>query len=161
MVKFIKELIPYVAIIVAVILIRTFIVTPVTVDGPSMEKTLYTNDILLLYKFNKKNIKRYDVIVFKRNNNKLVKRLIALPGETIKCENGIIYINDEEKSNEYGFGKTRDFDEVKLNDDEYFVMGDNREDSLDSRAFGPIHMAQVQGRTNLIIFPFTHIKKFN
>lgn len=154
--NFIKEAIPYIVIIVVVVLIRTFIITPVTVDGPSMEETLYTNDILLLYKFNKKNIKRYDIIVFNKSDSKLVKRLIALPGESIKCEDGVIYINGEEKSNEYGYGKTKDFEEVKLNDDEYFVMGDNREDSLDSRIFGPINISQIQGNTNFIIFPFNH-----
>lgn len=154
--KKIEELIPYVAIIIAVILVRAYIVTPVTVDGPSMETTLYTKDIMLLYKFNKNHIKRYDIIVFDRGPSKLVKRLIALPGETIKCEDGIIYINGEEKSNEYGYGKTRDFDEVTLKENEYFVMGDNREDSMDSRAFGPIKAKQIKGNTNFILFPFKH-----
>lgn len=154
--KFIKELIPYVVIILVVILIRSFIVTPVTVDGPSMESTLYTNDIMVLYKFNKNNIKRYDIVVFKHNNDRLIKRLIGLPGEKIKCVSGTIYINNEELSNEYGYGKNMDFSEVKLGEDEYFLMGDNREDSLDCRYFGPVNKADILGSTNLIIFPFNH-----
>ena len=155
--KFLNEITPYIIIIVVVVLIRTYVVTPVTVDGPSMEETLYTNDIMLLYKYNKKNIKRYDIIVFNYNNSKLVKRLIALPGERIKCERGIILINDEDMSNEYGYGDNKDFEEITLKEDEYFVMGDNREDSLDSRVFGPIHMSQILGNTNLIIFPVNHL----
>ena len=154
--KIIKELIPYVIIIIVVVTIRTFIITPVTVDGPSMEETLYTNDIMLLNKLNKNNLNRYDIIVFRRESSKLVKRLIALPNETIKCEDGIIYINGEEKSNEYGFGKNMNFKEYKLGSDEYFVMGDNREDSLDSRYFGPIKSSQIEGKTSLVIFPFNH-----
>ena len=157
MAKKIRELIPYVVIIVVVILVRAFIVTPVTVEGPSMESTLYTKDVMLLYKFNKYRIKRYDIIVFDRGKTKLVKRLIALPGETIKCQNGIIYINGEEMSNEYGYGQNRDFDEVKLSEDEYFVIGDNREDSLDSRFFGPVHISQIEGNTNFILSPINRI----
>ena len=154
----IKEIVPYIIIIVAVLLIRTFIITPVTVDGPSMEETLHSRDIMLLTKFNKNNLNRYDIIVFNRNKTKLVKRIIALPNETIKCENGKIYINGEEMSNEYGYGENFDFQEVKLKNDEYFVMGDNRGNSLDSRAFGPVYKSQILGKTSLIIFPITRIR---
>ena len=159
--KFIKEIIPYIIIIVVVVLIRTFIITPVTVDGPSMEKTLYSNDVMLLYKFNKNNIKRYDIVVFKYGNDRLIKRLIGLPGETIKCVDGKIYINDEDKSNEYGYGNNFDFSETTLKDNEYFVMGDNREDSLDSRYFGSVSSDQILGNTNYIIFPFNRFGMVN
>ena len=78
--KKIKELIPYILIISLVILIRTFIITPVRVDGPSMEDTLENGDILLLQKFNN-NYQRFDIVVLNYNNEKLVKRIIGLPGE--------------------------------------------------------------------------------
>src|SRR5574344_1745261 len=152
--KFIKEIIPYVIIVIVVVLIRSFIITPVTVDGPSMETTLYSKDVMLLNKINKNNINRYDIIVFKYNNERLIKRVIALPGETIKCESGIIYINGEEKSNDYGYGKDFDCRETTLNSNEYFVMGDTRVNSLDSRYFGPISSSQILGHTNFILYPF-------
>jgi signal peptidase I len=154
--KIIKEILPYALIIIVVVFIRSYLVTPVTVDGPSMQKTLYTNDVMLLYKINKENVKRYDIIVLQKGNDRLIKRLIALPNETIQCKNGKIYINGKEESNEYGYGTNFDFDEVKLGSDEYFVMGDNRDDSLDSRYFGPIKKNQILGNTNFIIFPFNH-----
>ena len=159
--KFIKEALPYIVILLLVFIIRTFIVTPAGVDGPSMQETLYTNDIVLINKLNKNNVQRYDILVVKYKNERLVKRLIAMPGETIKCEEGIIYINGEEKSNEYGYGKNIDFSEVKLGDDEYFVIGDNRSDSFDSRFFGPIKKDKIIGTTNFIIFPFNRFGKVN
>lgn len=154
MAKFIKEIIPYIIIVIAVVLIRTYIITPVTVDGPSMETTLYSNDIMLLYKFNKNDIKRYDIVVFKYGNDRLIKRVIGLPGDTIKCLDSKIYINNEEKSNEYGYGSNLQFSQITLKEDEYFVMGDNRENSLDSRYFGPVTGEQILGTTDFIIFPF-------
>ena len=157
--QFLKEVIPYVVIIVVVVLIRVFIVTPVAVDGPSMQKTLYTGDVMLLYKFKKYNVNRYDIVVVQRENSRLVKRLIALPGESIKCSGGKIYINGEEKTNEYGYGTSMDFTEVTLADDEYFVIGDNRGDSLDSRFFGPVKKEQILGTTNFILYPFNRFGK--
>ena len=157
--NFFKELLPYIIIIVVILIIRIFIMTPVTVSGPSMEETLYTNDIMILNKLNKNNIKRYDIVVVNHKNDRLVKRLIALPNETIKCENGIIYIDGEEKSNEYGYGNNMDFDEVKLGENEYFVIGDNRGNSFDSRFFGPVKKDDILGTTDFIIFPFNRFGK--
>ena len=90
--KFFKELIPYIIIIIVVILIRTFIITPVRVDGDSMNPTLENTNLLLLEKFNK-NYKRFDVIVFNHNNTKLVKRIIGLPGDSIEYKTDKLYIN--------------------------------------------------------------------
>ena len=78
-----KEILSYVGIIVAVILIRTFIATPVKVSGPSMQPTLNNNDILILKKYDKK-IERFDIVVIDHQKSKLVKRVIGLPGEKIK-----------------------------------------------------------------------------
>jgi len=155
---FIKEIIPYVIIIIVVLLIRTFIITPVNVDGPSMNDTLHDNDIMLLKKFDK-TYERNEIVVFSRNSDRLVKRIIGLPGEKIKCVSGIIYINNEEYEDKYALGTTDDFEEVKLGNNEYFVMGDNRGNSLDSRIFGPISDSQIIGTTDLIIFPFNRIRK--
>ena len=87
--KFIKELVPYIVIIVVVVLIRTFIVTPVQVDGESMYPTLLDNQILILKKYDH-SYDRFDIVVFKYNNSKLVKRVIGLPGETVSYKNNIL-----------------------------------------------------------------------
>ena len=156
----IKEIIPYVIVILVVVLVRLFIISPVTVNGESMNDTLQNGDLMLLKKYDKNNINRNDIVVFNYKKEKLIKRVIALPNEKIKCVSGIIYINNEEYDNKYAKGKTKDFEEVALGDDEYFVMGDNRENSHDSRAIGPIKKDIISGTTDLIIFPFSHIKKF-
>ena len=153
--KFLKEILPFIIIVAAIIIVRLFVITPVTVSGASMEKTLNDKEVMLLYKFNRNNIKRYDIVVLTLGKERLIKRVIALPNEKIRCTNGIIYINDEEKSNEYGYGNNMDFEEITLKSNEYFVMGDNRENSLDSRYFGPVDKEQILGNTNFVIFPFT------
>ena len=155
----VKEIIPYIVIIVVVLLIRMFILTPVNVDGDSMNDTLHNNDIMILKKFDK-NYERNEIVVFKRNNDRLIKRVIALPGEKVKCVSGIIYVNNEEYEDSYANGKTSDFQETILGEDEYYVLGDNRGNSMDSRIFGPVKKEQILGTTDLIIFPFTRIKKF-
>jgi len=97
-VKWIKELLPYTIILVVVILIRSFIVTPIKVHGQSMYDTLEGNEIMLLYKFS--DIKRFDIVVANliqdgKKVDTLIKRVYGLPGEKIKCENGLIYVNDK------------------------------------------------------------------
>lgn len=153
--KRIKEYISYIVIIVAVVLIRSFIITPVTVDGTSMRKTLEDNEVLLLYKLDD-NLERFDIIVFEYNNEKLIKRVIGLPGDNIKYENDELYINDELIKEEYGFGYTTTF-ETTVKENEYFVLGDNREDSIDSRIIGAISEEQINGKIVLRIFPFTKL----
>ena len=154
--KKIKELIPYVVILVAVILVRTFIATPVIVNGPSMQETLYTNDLLILKKTQK--INRYDIVVARHDDDKLIKRVMGIPGDKVKCVSGIIYVNNEEVSN-YGYGTSFDFQQVILGSDEYFLIGDNREDSLDSRYFGPVKASSISGVADFRIFPLNKIGK--
>ena len=92
----IKELYPYVMIVVVVVLFRTFIATPVRVDGASMDSTLNDGDILILNKLNT-NYERFDVVVVEvtinNKKSKLVKRIIGMPGESIKYKNNELYIN--------------------------------------------------------------------
>lgn len=153
-----KEVLPYIIILVAVILFRTFIATPVIVNGPSMQETLHTNDILILRRTDK--INRYDIVVANYNGDKLIKRVMGIPSDKIKCVSGIIYVNNEEVSN-YGYGTSFDFQQVILGDDEYFLIGDNREDSLDSRYFGPVNKSDISGVADFRIFPFTKIGKLS
>lgn len=165
--KIIKELIPYVVIIVTVVLIRTFIITPVQVDGLSMYPTLKDNEILLLKKYDK-NYKRFDIVVLKYKNDKLIKRIIGLPGETVKFSDNKLYIND--KIVEENFSKntdTDDFDiksllsenETTIPENTYFVMGDNRDNSTDSRIIGFIKKSDIEGTVDFALFPFNKFGK--
>ena len=155
--KVIKEVIPYVVIVVVVVLIRTFIITPVRVDGDSMKNTLKNGDILLLYKLS--SINRFDIIVLdeEKDNEKIIKRVIGLPGETVAIKKGKIYINDKVIDDEYAYGETSDYNKVTLKDDEYFILGDNRLISKDSRYFGPIKDNEIKGKIVFRLFPFTKI----
>lgn len=155
--KIIKEIIPYIVIVLVVVLIRTFIITPVRVDGDSMKNTLKNGDILLLYKLG--SINRLDIIVLdeEKDNEKIIKRVIGLPGETVAIKKGKIYINDKVIDDEYAYGETSDYDKVTLEDDEYFILGDNRLISKDSRCFGPIKENEIKGKIVFRLFPFTKI----
>ncbi len=155
--KFLKEILPYIAILVVVVLIRTFLVTPIKVNGQSMYKTLNGNEIMLLWK--QKEIERYDIVVADlivdgKKEDTLIKRVYGLPGETIECQDGIIYIDGKKIEDEYAYGTTSDFEKVTLEEDEYFILGDNREISLDSHIFGPVKKENIEGVTDFILFPF-------
>lgn len=155
--KSIKELLPYILIIIGVLLIKAYIVMPVQVKGTSMEPTLRENEIMILnkvgYKFNK--LKRFDIVVIKLGDERLIKRVIGLPGETIKYEDNKLYVNGEyvEESFLAPSVTTQNF-QVKIEDDYYFVLGDNREVSNDSRYFGAVNIKDIEGTTNLTVFPF-------
>ena len=155
--KIIRDLIPYAFIVFLVIIIRTYIATPVRVDGNSMRKTLADGDILLLYKMAK--FERNDIIVLdeKEDEEIIIKRIIALPGETIKIQNGKIYINDKEYNDEFAYGDTSDYEQVTLGENEYFILGDNRLISKDSRYFGTITEDEIIGKVVFRFWPFSKI----
>ena len=159
-----KEILSYAGIIVAVILIRTFIATPVKVDGSSMNPTLKENDILILKKYDK-SIERFDIVVINYKKTKLVKRVIGLPGEKIKIKTtkvgnnyfSEIYINGEKLEENFGKEPIQSdglaHNEITLASDEYFVLGDNRNNSSDSRVIGPIKKKDIMGVTTTRIIP--------
>lgn len=151
----IKEISPYVLIVVVIVVIRIFIATPVKVDGDSMYNTLNDNDIVLLSKLS--SIDRFDIIVLKENDNNatIIKRVIGMPGDKVKMRNNKIYINNKIIEDEYAYGETSDYDEITLGDDEYFVLGDNRLISKDSRYFGAIKKSDIKGKAVFRLFPFT------
>ena len=161
--KIIKELYPYVIIIVCVVLFRTFIATPVRVDGDSMKDTLHNNEILVLNKLDK-SYKRFDIVVINHGSTKLVKRIIGMPGENISYKDGKLYINGK-VFNDVETSRTSDFtlEELyaleKIPDNYYFVMGDNRGNSLDSRDYrvGLIKKENIVGITIFRLFPFNKI----
>ncbi|MEG0826072.1 MAG: signal peptidase I [Bacilli bacterium] len=161
--KLLKEIFPYVIIVMVVVLIRMFIITPVRVDGLSMVPTLKNGEILLLKKYDKK-IKRFDIVVVDYQNTKLVKRVIGLPGEHIKYMNNKLYINNKIVSENFINTTTSDYDLKELKFDfipnnYYFVVGDNRNNSKDSRIIGLIHIDKIIGTTDFSLFPFDKFGK--
>lgn len=141
----------------------TYIAQIVDVSGDSMNNTLHDGQTLWINKFDK-HYDRFDIIVFRHGasvdddgyaigDENLIKRVIGLPGETVRIdEKGRIYINGEELNENYGKDTIDDpgraVKEVKLADDEYFVLGDNRNDSLDSRyeVVGNIKKSDIIGK---------------
>lgn len=163
---FVKTLITYIGIILLVIIIRIFLIDPVRVDGSSMNTTLADGEIMILNKFvyRKNDIERFDIVVIKEEDHYIIKRVIGLPGETIEYKNNKLYINGKEMEDPYPSTETDDFSienigHTKIPGDSYFVMGDNRAASLDSRysEVGTIKKKLVIGRAKLVIWP---INKF-
>ena len=151
-----KELLPYIIIILVIIIIRTFIFTPVVVNGPSMMDTLHNGDVMILDKIGMRlgGIKRFDIVVIQTGKTKIIKRVIGLPGETISYQDNKLYINGKEVSDNHSNEITYDFEEVKIPDGEYYVLGDNRTDSVDSRILGTIPQNKILGHATFIIYPF-------
>ena len=131
-----------------------------------MNDTLYSNDIMILniVGYHTSGVKRFDIVVIKYGNEHIIKRVIGLPGEIVKYRNGLLYVNGKNIKEPFIDQKTADFSTTTLikdgivPSDTYFVLGDNRNDSYDSRYIGFIKKDNIMGKTNLILFPFKHIK---
>ena len=158
---------PYIIIVIVVALIRTFIITPVQVEGMSMYSTLDDKEILLLKKYDK-SYDRFDVVVFNYNNTKLIKRVVGLPGDTVEYKDNKLYINGKYIKEEFlkNNQETYDFSLEDLGyetlpDGYYFVMGDNRTNSTDSRVIGLVSAEDIEGTTNFVIFPLNKFGNFD
>ena len=160
--KFLYEIKDYVIIVVVVILIRTFIITPALVDGASMDNTLKDGQLVIINKFSMivNKPKRFDIVVVKNNDShdKIIKRVIGLPNEKIVYRDNNLYINGELYKENYVLGNTTDY-EVETGEDEYFVLGDNREVSKDSRILGNFKKKDIIGKVRIRLFPFNKIGK--
>ena len=156
--------------LVTVFVIRTFIAQPFLVSGASMEPSFDDGDYLLIdevtYYF--REPARGDVVVFRYPSNPksfFIKRVIALPGETIKIAENKVTITPPDTEEAFDLDEsylsiaelTKNEQERALGPDEYFVMGDNRDNSFDSRAWGPLELNNIIGLDRLRIFP---IKNF-
>lgn len=151
-----KEVIPYLVIIILVLLIKAFIFTPVIVNGPSMMTNLHDKDIMILDKIGMKinGINRFDIVVIQTNQSKIIKRVIGLPGEIIEYKDNKLYINDKEVEDPYPSQITSDIERQLIPENTYYVLGDNRTDSVDSRILGPIDKNKILGHATFIIYPF-------
>ena len=163
--KIIKELYPYVIIVVVVILVRTFIITPVIVSGSSMKPNFNDGELLLVrkIKYNEKTIKRFDVVVIKKDKEEIIKRVIGLPGEHISYKNNKLYVNDKLVQENYTHLNTTDFnlEEIctcsSIPEGKYLVLGDNRPISKDSRSIGLIDEKDIVGKSVFRLWPITKI----
>ena len=155
--KFINDLILYIIIVIVVVLFRTFIMTPAVVDGLSMYDTLNDHDIVIINKIVMKtnNINRFDIVVLKNNTDgdKIIKRVIGLPGEKIEYKDNKLYINGEEIEDNFKTNETTDFT-AETKENEYFVLGDNRELSKDSRYLGNFKKENIIGKVDFRFYPF-------
>jgi len=158
--------------LIIVIPIRVFIFQPFFVSGASMEPNFHNLDYLIVdeISYHLGEPKRGDVVIFyypNDTNQRFIKRIIALPGETIKIEAGNIYIQQEIGGefvllNETEYLpediKTKNNESVELKENQYFVMGDNRGSSYDSRIFGPLDKEYMIGKN---IFKLFNIQVFH
>jgi len=159
-----KTLFSYMKTIILTLLFLSFIAQLAITRGSSMNNTLDNGDFLIVEKIHKTfhlNYKRFDVIIMKSDNPKepfYVKRIIGLPGEQIKISKGKIYINGTILEEDYGkeIMKEGGMAESKysIDEDSYFVVGDNRNNSYDSRFFGAVHKNEIIGKAIFDISKF-------
>lgn len=163
---FFKELMVYILIVlVCLFVIPNYVMQRTVVDGSSMCNTLQDGDNLMVEKvsYHFTSPDRFDIVVFypygREDGRYYVKRIIGLPGETIEIIGNDIYINGELLEEQYGKDPMEEaWDKpITLGDDEYFVLGDNRSISLDSREIGPVKRNLIEGRVIFRMYPFDTI----
>lgn len=174
--NFVWEILKIVIISLAIIIpIRYFLIQPFYVKGASMDPNFFDGDYLIIdeisYRFSAPE--REDVIIFRYpldQSQFFIKRIIGLPGETVKVEDGKIFIKNKSiASGEFVLDESSYLEnistagnvEMSLGDDEYFVLGDNRDASSDSRKWGAIKKDYIIGRAWVRAWPFNRVKILN
>ena len=185
-IEFFKDTFKYFVVVIIVLLLFIFVVGLQQVVGPSMEPTLHEGNIAivnkLLYRVGK--IERNDIIVLMQDEKYMIKRVVGLPGEKVEYKDNYVFVNGEQFKEPFiDFDKvhTEDFSVASLRcktenvccdadaaSDEcntipegmYIVLGDNRENSLDSRDYGLVKRKQIVGKVWMRVWPFKEIKFF-
>ena len=141
-----------IAIITIIVFILFYFVFGITaVTGNSMNPA-YRNGQMVVFMRLGQNYKAGDVIGIKMTKgDSYIKRIVAVSGDTVDIHDGMLYINGQAMSESYAIGSTETETgniayPLTLKDQEYFVLGDNRENSIDSRSFGPVVLSQIEGR---------------
>lgn len=158
------------AAVIIGLLIRSFVFMFVQVDGPSMLDTLHTENRVFVWKagYLFGQPQRGDIVIchYPENtysgsaNAYYVKRVIALPGDTLSIVKGDVYVNGEQIVEPYvseNRHKAENMEQITLGESEYFIMGDNRANSLDSRMVGPIERSQIVGEALYKVYPFDDV----
>ncbi|MDB5052111.1 MAG: signal peptidase [Bacilli bacterium] len=153
---------------ILVVVIRMFIFAPFIVDGPSMQPNFVTGERLIvneiIYSIRKPH--RGEVVVFHAPEGKdYIKRVIGLPGDTIKIANNKVYLNGKVLDEDYIRDQVtadpnynQPFNEITIPAGTFFAMGDNRKNSNDSRMIGPMEFSRIVGRADFIFWPLDKIK---
>lgn len=158
-----REILEWIFVVVfavgAALIIRTFIFEPVRVDGESMMQTLSNNEYMIVtkYQYLFNDPQRFDVVIChypNRGNTNFVKRIVGVPGDVVAVRDGTLYVNGEAVDEPFIVNKPNyTMAEVKLLEDQYFVLGDNRSHSNDSHIIGPLSRSQIIGRVSLVVWP--------
>jgi signal peptidase I len=156
------------AALLTALLIKTFLLQAFYIPSDSMNPTLVQHDRVLVNKlsYHFHDVHRGDIVVFERPPGEtdprikdLIKRVVALPGETVEGRNGQVLIDGRALTEPYlpKGTQTTDFTAQKIPPDKYWVMGDNRGNSKDSRVFGPIPKSLIVGRAFIRVWPISKI----
>lgn len=157
----------YVICVAVVLLLSNFVAKPVVIRGTSMNPTLENFDFALSNRLSivlGGEIERFDIVVVQSEEGEIVKRVVGIPGDTISYVNGVLSVNGTQIEEDYIIDDPKkhhadmDVYEVTLGLDEYFLMGDNRTGSTDSRYFGPFHRSDIISKDLLVLFPFNRIR---
>lgn len=142
----------FVMALIGILLISRAFITPITISGHSMDNTL-SNGMFgysLKVKDNTK-FERGDIVIVNTDDHLIVKRIVAMPYDSIECKDNIVYLNGSPLEEEYTSSKTDDFDKVSLGENQYFILGDNRQNSKDSRIIGAISREEIIAKGLFVI----------
>ncbi|WP_110926158.1 signal peptidase I [Bacillus massiliglaciei] len=171
-----KELFSWTKAIITAVLfscvIRMYLFSPIVVDGESMMPTLQDEDKIILSK--RSDIDRFDIVVFHATKEKdYIKRVIGMPGDHIEYKDDVLYINGKKYEEPYLDNEKKEYGQENLTEDfkledytgaetvpenEYFVMGDNRRNSLDSRMIGTVSKEKITGQAEFLYWPMNDIQ---